>query len=333
MSLRLAERWVWDFWLARDGSDFHLFFLQAPRSISDPDQRHWNVSIGHAVSTDLTHWEVLPDALRPALEPAWDDYTTWTGSIVRSNGQWWMFYTGTSRSEQGKVQRIGAALSDDLVTWRRHDANPLIESDPRWYEQYDAAVWPELAWRDPWVFGDDTGTFHAFVTARAASGPPATRGVIGHATSTDLSTWTVTEPITTPGRFGHLEIPQVAHIDGQWQLIFSTPPAPRNIQQEFPDAATAGTHVLSAPTPLGPYDWSTHCLLDGTDGKFTFYGGRLIDDGSGWQLLTWVSHDSAGTFIGALDDPQPVRITPHGLQVRRGPGDHSVPRARDNRTA
>jgi beta-fructofuranosidase len=51
--LRLPNRWIWDFWLARDGKDYHAFYLQAPRSLGDPALRHFNASIGHAVSQDL----------------------------------------------------------------------------------------------------------------------------------------------------------------------------------------------------------------------------------------------------------------------------------------
>ena len=41
--LRLPDKWVWDFWLARSGDHHHVFFLQAPRSLVDarasPSQR------------------------------------------------------------------------------------------------------------------------------------------------------------------------------------------------------------------------------------------------------------------------------------------------------
>jgi beta-fructofuranosidase len=311
MSLRLDDRWIWDFWLARDGADHHLFFLQAPRALGDPDLRHWHVSIGHAVSTDLRRWRLLPDALAPGPPGAWDDYTTWTGSVLRHDGRWWMFYTGTSRCEDGKVQRVGLATSEDLVSWRRYGSKPLIEADPRWYEQLDPAAWPELAWRDPWVFQDpDTGTFHAMVTARAREGDPATRGVIGHASSTDLLTWTVGPPVTRPGVFGHLEIPQVERVGGGWRLLFSTPPGGGH--------AVEGTHLLSAAAPLGPYEWSTHQLLD-ADLVGTRYGGRLVRVGGGWQLLAWLNRGPGGGFVGELADPVLVH-TADGRVLRAAAG-------------
>ena len=69
----------------------------------------------------------------PAEAPAWDDYTTWTGSVVQGDdGLWHLFYTGTSRSEDGLKQRIGHATSDrpaQLAAGRRRArARPLGRS-------------------------------------------------------------------------------------------------------------------------------------------------------------------------------------------------------------
>lgn len=165
--LKLADKWVWDFWLAQDGPDYHIFYLQAPRELGDENLRHWHAVIGHAVSLDLTKWQVLPDVFCPSENATWDDYLTWTGSIIKSEGIWYFFYTGGCRSEKGRIQRIGLATSMDLMTWERCPGNPLIVSDPGWYETLDLSVWHEEAWRDPWVFQHPkTGDWHAFITAR-----------------------------------------------------------------------------------------------------------------------------------------------------------------------
>ena len=152
MALELDDRWIWDFWLVRDGDRHHVFFLQAPRGIGDPDQRHWNVSVGHAVSTDLRDWALLPDALHPGPAPAWDDASTWTGSVVRHRDQWCLLYTGTSHADGRLVQRIGLATSTDLVHWTKH-SRAVLEADPRWYEVLGPSngghAWHDQAWRDP----------------------------------------------------------------------------------------------------------------------------------------------------------------------------------------
>ena len=132
--LRLPDHWVWDSWHAHDGAEHHLFFLRASRALLDPDRRHDRASIGHATSNDLRHWELQPDALVHSDPAAWDDRALWTGSVVRRpDGQWRMFFTAISHADQGRVQRIGTAVSDDLCPWSWSGDNPLLEADPRWY--------------------------------------------------------------------------------------------------------------------------------------------------------------------------------------------------------
>ena len=153
MPLRLPNRWIWDFWLARDGEDYHVFYLQAPRTLGDPELRHFNASIGHAVSRDLREWCPLPDALRPGPPGAWDDHAVWAGCVIRYDGLWHMFYTGVHTSEDDLIeQRVGLATSTDLENWRKHPDNPLIESDPHYYSRRDlGTLGPERVWRDPCV--------------------------------------------------------------------------------------------------------------------------------------------------------------------------------------
>ena len=62
----------------------------------------------------------------------------------------------------------------------------MLEPDPRWYETAETRQWPDQAWRDPWVFRDDE-LWHMLITARANHGDPDDRGVVGHATSPDLT--------------------------------------------------------------------------------------------------------------------------------------------------
>lgn len=303
--LRLPEHWVWDFWFADDGERHHVFFLKAPRSLGDPDLRHFHVRVGHAVSDDLVDWQLLPDALWPREEPAFDDGTTWTGSVVRDDdGGWRMFYTGTSRAEDCLVQRVGVARSDDLLTWTREGTSALVEADPRWYETLDRDAWHDQAWRDPWVLRDPAGDgWHMLLTARSATGPADERGVIGHAWSPDLDTWQVRPPLSAPGAgFGHLEVPQVEVVDGRTVLLFSCPAVHLSAAGRRDHGPAGGVWQVDAPSPVGPFDAGAATLL--SDERR--YSGRLVRRRDGtWVWLGFENVGDDGAFVGVIGDPRP----------------------------
>src|SRR5688500_12515413 len=99
--LKLPDLWIWDSWIADDGGTYHLFFLQASRSLGDPHRRHTAARIGHATSTDLVEWEYRGIALGPA-ETGWDDLALWTGSVARGDdGTWRLYYTALSSAGRG----------------------------------------------------------------------------------------------------------------------------------------------------------------------------------------------------------------------------------------
>ncbi len=307
--LQLPEHWVWDFWHVHDGELHHLFFLKALRSLGDPDLRHFHQSIGHAVSTDLVTWKVRPDALAPSTGDGWDNSTNWTGSVIRHDNKWWMFYTGTSKAEQSLVQRIGAATSDDLYTWERVGDRALVEADPRWYELLDTTLWHDQAWRDPHVVNIDC-TFHMFITARTNSGERFGRGVIGHATSNDLLHWTVGPPVSEPGDFGQLEVPQFIEHDGTFTLLFCTSRdlTTQDFERRRGMTPTTGTFTLSSDKALGPYVFSPTPAIAGDAGKDGLYAGKVLFDEGQPYFLGFVNHDDQGSFVGAISDPIPVRF-------------------------
>jgi beta-fructofuranosidase len=298
--LRLEDHWVWDSWYVQEENGCsHAFFLRASRALLDPDLRHQRATIGHAVSTDLRSWRLVADALVPADGPRWDDLATWTGSIVRGpDRRWYMFYTGVSRVEHGLVQRIGLATSDDLLSWRRPGTQPLLEPDPRWYETLDLTNWYEQAWRDPWVYPDPSGRgWHMLITARSNAGPATGRGVLGHATSSDLMTWTVQPPLSAPAGFGHLEVPQVAAVNGQSLLLFCT-------NAISPDrAANERIWYTTGPSVTGWWDLARAQPFPHP----SLYAPRLVTDIDGAPALIGFLDRVDGEFIGELSDPIRVR--------------------------
>jgi beta-fructofuranosidase len=301
MTFRLADHWVWDSWLADDGQDYHLFFLRASRALRDPDRRHRRASIGHAVSSDLENWTLLPDALVAGDEPSWDDMATWTGSTVQGHdGRWHLFYTGVSRAEDGLRQRIGSAVSDDLISWERTGAGPL-EADPRWYEKLGEGTWPDEAWRDPFVFyDDDSRQWQMLVTARAATGDPDARGVVGHAVSDDLEHWTVRPPLTAPAGFGEMEVVQSQVVDGTAVLIFSCLP---RLAPGIPFSETStGTWIAPGAGRLGPWELerSSSFFVPGV------YAAQLVRRRDGQWVVFGFQNGVDGSFVGEIASPVPL---------------------------
>lgn len=266
------------------------------------------------------NWEILPDALVPAAEDsnAWDNFTTWTGSIIKHEGIWYLFYTGTNRAENGLIQRIGLATSKDLIHWQKHPSNPLIVADPQWYEMLEPENWPDHAWRDPWVFKLGN-MFHAYITARRNSGPGSARSVIGHAQSVDLISWEVTAPVATVEQFGQMEVPQLVNIKGHWYLLFSVgyKQFSENYRSEPGTKLVIGTHYLVGDHPLGPFKLMPGDFLLG-DENGSRYSGKLIRDPNGkWNLMAFRKWTADSDFLGEIGDPIPLQVALDGqLGVR-----------------
>ncbi len=322
--LRLPGHWVWDFWTADDGDLFHLFYLMAPTNLEDPRRRHRAARIGHSVSSDLSRWSEHDSPYEVGGGGAFDETATWTGCVVRGDdGQWRMFYTGARflENEPGVMhtERVGLAVSADLEHWVKRPGS-VAAADPRWYETIEDAASGEESWRDPWVFKDPSGHgWHMLLTARANVGPSTDRGVIGHAYSTDLETWEVRAPLSSPGSgFVHLEVPQVVQIGGQWILLFSCAtdslaPTSRHRDQDV------GTWALPVDSPVGPFD-ITRARPITTSG---LYSCRAVPDRSGgWVLLGFLNGPNT-SFPGVVTDPIPLDLDPDGYP-RPAPGPHII---------
>lgn len=327
MTLNLTDKWVWDLWLAPEKVDgkWHIFFLQAPRLLVNPDLRHASATVGHAVSSDLENWDYLGTALEPGEFGLWDDRAIWTGSIVKSDaGLWHMFYTGTNKSnENGFVQRIGVAISTDLVDWTKKGGF-VTEADSKWYERAaqieiekidGQPTWYEEAWRDPWVFKDPAGDgWVMLITARKNSGSYDARGTIGVARSTDLLNWTVCEPLNVESEFGHFEVPQLMYSTNS-ELVISFCLASNNhaasrIERGAP--AWTGNGVMRGSSFDGVWKVEDEPFLEDPH-----YAARIIQENERLIAMAWLNYIGQD-FQGFIDDP--IDVTEqfekiYGLQI------------------
>ncbi len=236
--------------------------------------------------------------------------------IVR-DGIAYMFYTGTCQTEKGLVQRIGLAISTDLVHWERHPGNPLVELDTCWYEPQSTEQKQDQAWRDPYiVYSSEENTYYMFLSARVNKGPHDGRGVIGLARSSNLLSWEVLPPVSMPGNFTEMEVPQVVALNGRYYLLFCTAKHAAARLASVGGRGWYGTHYLVADRLTGPYRLLTNePLVADTIG--TYYAGKLVrNTGDALQFMAWRQWHEEGHFCGGLSDIAPVHVLPDGrLQV------------------
>jgi beta-fructofuranosidase len=157
-----------------------------------------------------------------------------------------------------------------------------------------------LRLEDRWVWD----FWLARTRARAAQGPVDGRGVIGHATSDDLVSWTVQPPLSELGEFGHLEVPQVEVVDGAAVFIFSVAANDVSKRRRLRQTVATATYICPGRSPLGPFDLTAAQPVPAPH----LYAGRLDRrrDGS-WVMLGFVGTDAEGRFVGEIGDPIPVR--------------------------
>ena len=319
MVVALKDKWIWAFWLVRNSDDWHIYFLQADKSLGDPELRHRNVTQGHAVSKDLRNWTHLGTCFAPAPRPAWDDWTTWTGSVLQgSDGVWHLYYTGTNHGDGGLQQRIGHATSTDLHRWQRVGSGLALDISGPDYEEYAPGGWPDRAMRDPWVMKNPKGDgWLMYFTARVpGAAEPNAGGSIGFATSRDFYTWTIRPPVYRGGMFGEMEDSQVFEHKGRWYCMFcASGDHWSNEYRAFnPQNPVSGTHYLIADNPMGPWQVAPGPFFDGAR-PCRRYTGKVVETGAGLVLMSFLSTTPEMNFVGEVSDPIPVTVTDEGLLV------------------
>lgn len=189
--------------------EYHMFYQYNPFG-NKWGYMHW----GHAISTDLVHWEHLPVALYPDNNSKDSiDCTAFSGSgIIDQNNiaglqsgeekTMLLFYTS-----QHCGQRL-AYSNDKGRTWKKYDKNPIIPFDPT-----DDA-------RDPKVFWYEPGKQFVMVLYRKPEDKESSKGVSIY-TSKNLTEWTFKNHI--PGFF---ECPDLVELsvnrrsdDKKWVLF------------------------------------------------------------------------------------------------------------------
>ena len=136
----------------------------------------------------------------------------------------------------------------------------------------------------------DDGLFHVLVTARSPHGAPDGAGVVGHARSGDLVDWEVLPPLTEPGEFAQVEVPQLVRVQGGHTILFSCHAEDHSSQRvkRLGADGQGGTFALRAKHFSGPYVASDTPIAPFHAGLGVLYAGKLLEGHAGeWNFMAF----------------------------------------------
>lgn len=194
-----------DPWIVRDGDRYRMWFTTASRT---PPHL---VRIAHAESTDGKTWTNVADSVLPPTANTFDGEGCETANVVKRGGEYLMFYTADAPPDGSIRFEIGGARSSDGVAWTKHGS--VIGPQAPWEQPFcedDACTKRIGGPLEPSVIveGDKLRMWYAALGVVGET--PSFR--IGHATSTDGTTWTRTpDPVFTGGPPGSWDEVLVSH--------------------------------------------------------------------------------------------------------------------------
>ena len=252
---------------------FHLFHLVLPN----------HDYIAHAVSEDGLSWRRVKNALFVGEPGQWDDDMLWTMHVSADPdhpGRWRMFYTGLSRWEYGRVQRIGVAESDDLMHWERvdHPAYPL-QASSEWYESTvdEGRHW--VSFRDPFFYIEPkTGRRLLLAAGRMKDGPVVRRGCVAVMEEVERNRWEAREPLYHPGLYDDVEVPVLTRI-GRRNFLLGSIREDVKVHYWLNDSVGEpfGNYFDNVLLPKGNYAARVCEMPDGPPLLFNFFTKRESD--------------------------------------------------------
>ena len=101
---------------------YHAFFQHYPNATVWTAPLYW----AHVTSDDLIHWEEQPMGLTPD-QPYESTGGCFSGSAFIKDGKAYFFYTAVG---DGDVQTQCLATSEDGITLKKYEGNPIIDERP-----------------------------------------------------------------------------------------------------------------------------------------------------------------------------------------------------------
>ncbi|CAM3627619.1 hypothetical protein OCAE111667_19165 [Occultella aeris] len=148
--------------------------------------------VGIVRSRDLRTWEEYGALLRPEDGSPWERGGLYKSWLMRSGGEFWLFYNAKDASPRGWQEQTGAARSTDLLGWERVGTEPLLRNGPpgaiddrfasdpcvlrdgdTWVMFYFGLCSDGRA-RETFAWSDDLRTWHRSEQVLIDAGPPGT---------------------------------------------------------------------------------------------------------------------------------------------------------------
>jgi len=102
-------------------------YLGVYHAYPQPGYEQGAAVIGLCWSRDLRKWELDPPCLRPEDGAAWERGGLYKPCLVEEGGVVHLFYNAKT-TERRWHEQTGVAISRDLRSWTRHDANPILRN-------------------------------------------------------------------------------------------------------------------------------------------------------------------------------------------------------------
>lgn len=189
---------------------YHLFHLIIPN----------HDYIAHAVSTDCLSWRRVKNALFVGDPGEWDDDMLWTMHVSKVGNVFHMYYTGLQRRDRGVISRVGLAISENLMDWKKETKQDYpIEPKGIYYETAVSNPRTWASFRDPFRY-EYNGDIYLLVAARSIKGPVSRRGCVGLVNISNHIPQLL-PPLINPLVYDDIECPCVFKLNGNYYILGS----------------------------------------------------------------------------------------------------------------
>lgn len=267
-----AGAWVGDVMPMAENDTFHLYYLY------DTDHNGVGYHPIHKFSTE-NFYEYRDDGLMVDFGKSQEDADLAIGTgcvLVGQDGLYHCFYTGHNDTfpEKGLDKEcVMHAVSTDNQNWTKLPEDTFYAP-----EQYSGDDF-----RDPNVFwNEEEQCYWLLIAARDEK----LGGIVAKFTSTDLSEWTLSEPLYAPQAQYMLECPDLFRM-GDWYYLFYS--------------WDCVTYYAMSRSLDGPFETPEDNILDGSGAGFAFYAAKTAALKDKRYLCGWIGRKKEATDLGAYD--------------------------------